>query len=63
MDTIVAKVSGATQVARMAVSETMTIKDEALDKINAIKTESTKKKGDQAIKQITADTKTFKKRG
>lgn len=61
IDSIVAKVSGATQVAGVAVSETMKIKEEALDEINALKKHSSNKKEDQAIKKISTETRQLKK--
>jgi hypothetical protein len=57
MDAAVARVAGAVQVAGVTVSEAMAIKDEALDDVRGLKTESNAKAGDNAIKKITKDTK------
>ena len=57
IDSAVARVAGAVQVAGVAVSATMAIKDQALDDVEALKTESNVKAGDYAIKKITKDTK------
>ncbi|GEM_PF-2746329 len=57
IDSAVARVAGAVQVAGVAVSATMAIKDEALEDVEALKTESNVKVGDYAIKKITKDTK------
>lgn len=57
IDSAVARVAGAVQVAGVAVSATMAIKDQALDDVEALKTESNTKAGDHAIKKITKDTK------
>ena len=57
IDSAVARVAGAVQVAGVAVSATMAIKDEALDDVEALKTGSNVKVGNHAIKKITKDTK------
>ena len=57
IDSAVARVAGAVQVAGVAVSATMAIKDQALDDVEALKTESNTKAGDNAIKKITKDSK------
>ena len=57
IDSAVARVAGAVQVASVAVSATMAIKDQALDDVEALKTESNAKAGNHAIKKITKDTK------
>lgn len=57
IDSVVARVAGAVQVAGVTVAATMAIKDEALDEVEALKTESNGKAGDHAIKKITTDTK------
>ena len=57
IDSAVARVAGAVQVASVAVSATMAIKDQALDDVEALKTESNTKAGNHAIKKITKDTK------
>lgn len=57
MDSAVARVKGAVQVAGVTVSEAMVIKDEALDEVSALKTESNAKAGDNAINKIKTDTK------
>ena len=57
IDSAVARVAGAVQIAGVAVSATMAIKDQALDEVEALKTESNAKAGDHAIKKITKDTK------
>ena len=57
IDAAVARVAGAVQVAGVAVSATMAIKDQALDDVEALKTESNAKAGDHAIEKITKDTK------
>lgn len=57
MNSAVARVSGAVQVAGIAVSETMAIKDEALDDVRASKKESNVKAGDKAIKKIKKNSK------
>jgi hypothetical protein len=57
IDSAVARVAGAVQVAGVAVSATMAIKDQALDDVEALKTESNAKAGNHAIKKITKDTK------
>lgn len=61
IDSIVARVSGATQVAGAAVSETMAIKNKAFDEINALQSTSSNKKENQAKKEIIEDTKNLKK--
>lgn len=57
IDNVVARVAGAVQVASVAVSATMAIKNKALDDVEALRTESNTKVGDHAIKKITKDTK------
>lgn len=57
IDTAVARVSGAVQVAGIAVSATMAIKDEALDEVAAIQKKSNTRVGNNAIKHISANTK------
>lgn len=57
IDSAVARVAGAVQVAGVAVSATMAIKDKALDDVEALRTESNAKAGDHAVKKITKDTK------
>ena len=57
IDSAVARVAGAVQVAGVTVSEAMAIKDAALDEVGALKTESNGKAGKHAIKKITKDTK------
>lgn len=57
MDSVVARVAGAVQVAGVTVAATMAIKDEALDDVEAMKTKSNAKAGNHAIKKITKDTK------
>lgn len=57
MDSAVARVRGAVQVAGVTVSEAMVIKDEALDEVGKLKTQSNAKAGDNAIKKIKTDTK------
>ena len=57
IDSAVARVAGAVQVASVAVSATMAIKDQALDDVEALKTGSNAKAGNHAIKKITKDTK------
>jgi hypothetical protein len=57
IDSAVARVRGAVQVAGITVSEAMAIKDEALDQVGALKKESNTKAEDKAIKKITKDTK------
>lgn len=57
IDSAVARVAGAVRVAGVAVSATQTIKDEALDDVEAIRKESNTKAGDHAIKKITKNTK------
>ena len=57
IDSAVARVAGAVQVAGVTVSEAMAIKDAALDEVGALKTESNAKAGNHAIKKITKDTK------
>ena len=57
IDSVVARVAGAVQVAGVTVAATMAIKDEALDAVEALRTESNTKAGDHAIKKIAKDTK------
>jgi len=57
IDSAIARVAGAVQVAGVTVSEAMAIKDAALDEVGALKTESNTKAGNHAIKKITKDTK------
>ena len=57
IDSAVARVAGAVQVASVAVSATMAIKDQALDDVEALKTGSNAKAGNNAIKKIAKDTK------
>jgi hypothetical protein len=57
IDSAVARVAGAVQVAGVAVSATMAIKDQALDDVEALKTGSNAKAENHAIKKITKDTK------
>jgi len=57
IDSAVARVAGAVQVAGSAVSASMAIKDEAMDDVEALRTGSNVKAGDHAIKKITKDTK------
>lgn len=57
IDSAVARVGGAVRVASATVATTMAIKDEALDEVEALKTESNGKVRDHAIKKITTDTK------
>lgn len=57
IDSAVARVAGAVQVAGVAVSTTMAIKDEAVDEVEALKTESNSKAKNHAIKKISANTK------
>ena len=57
INSAVARVAGAVQVAGVAVSATMAIKDEAMDDVEALRTGSNVKAGDHAIKKITKDTK------
>lgn len=56
IDSVVARVAGAVQVAGITVAATMAIKDEALDEVEALKTKSNAKAGDHAIKKIAKDT-------
>jgi len=57
IDSAVARVAGAVQVAGSAVSATMAIKDEAMDDVEALRTGSNVKVGEHAIKKIKTDTK------
>lgn len=57
IDSLVARVAGAVQVAGVTVGATMAIKDEALDKVEELRTASNVKAGDHAIKKIKTDTK------
>ena len=57
IDSAVARVAGAVQVAGVTVSEAMAIKDAALDEVGALKAESNAKAGNHAIEKITKDTK------
>lgn len=57
IDSVVARVAGAVQVAGATVAATMAIKDEALDDVEALKTESNAKAGNHALKKIVKDTK------
>ncbi len=61
IDSVVARVAGAVQVAGTAVSTTMAIKDEALDELNELQTQSNNKEGKKAIKKIRSDTKNLRK--
>jgi len=57
LDSVVARVAGAVQVAGVTVAATMAIKDQALDDVEAMRTKSNVKAGDHAIKKIDSDTK------
>jgi len=57
IDSAVARVAGAVRVASVTVGEAMEIKDEALDVVEALKTESNAQAENHAIKKITKDTK------
>ena len=57
IDSALSRVSGALQVAGIAVSEAISIKAEALDDVEALKTESDTKVGDHATEKIKKDTK------
>lgn len=57
IESAVARVAGAVQVAGVAVSATMAIKNEALDDVEELRTESNVKTGNHAIRKITKDTK------
>lgn len=57
IDAAVARVSGAVQVAGIAVSKTIAIKDEALDEVEAIQKKSNTRVGNDAIKNISENTK------
>ena len=57
IDSAVARVAGAVQVAGSAVSASMAIKDKAMDDVEALRAGSNVKVGDHAIKKITKDTK------
>lgn len=57
LDSVVARVAGAVQVASVTVAATMAIKDDALDHVEAMRTKSNAKAGDHAIKKIASDTK------
>jgi hypothetical protein len=57
INSAVARVAGAVQVAGIAVSEAISIRAEAVDEVEALKTESNAKVGEHAIKKITKDTK------
>lgn len=57
IDSAVARVAGAVQVAGVAVSATMAIKDEAVDEVEALKTESNGEAENHAIKKITKNAK------
>lgn len=61
MDTAVARVSGAVEVAGVAVSTTMSIKDEALDNVEALRTESNVKAGNHAVKKINKNSSKISK--
>ena len=57
IDSLVARVAGAVQVAGITVAATMAIKDEALDDVEALRTAPNVKAGNHAIKKIKTDTK------
>lgn len=57
IENAIARVSGAVRVASIAVSASMTIKDEALDEVEALKKESNTQARNDAIKKISSDTK------
>lgn len=57
IDSLVARVAGAVQVASITVNATMAIKDEALKDVEALRITSNDKAGDHAIKKIKTDTK------
>ena len=57
IEAAIARVAGAVQVAGVTVSAAVAIKNEALDDVEALKTESNTKAGNHAIKKITKDTK------
>ena len=57
MNTAVARVASAVRVASASVTETMRIKDEALDTIEESKTLSNSKAGNLAVKKIKTDSK------
>jgi hypothetical protein len=57
MSNAISRVSGAVRVAQVTVEEAIAIKVEALDDLEELKTKSTIKARDQAIKKISKDTK------
>jgi len=57
IDSAVARVSGAVQVANAAVVKTMLLKDEAIGEVEVLKSEASSKAEDSAVKKIKADTK------
>jgi len=60
IDIAVARVRGAVQVAGVAVSASMVIKDEALDEVESLRTTSNTKAGDHAVKKIKTNMKKLK---
>jgi len=60
IDTAVARVRGAVQVASVAVSASMAIKDEALDEVESLRTASNMKARDHAVKKIKTNIKKLK---
>lgn len=57
IDSAVARVTGAVQVAGVAVSTAVGIKNQAIDEVEGLKTESNVNAGDDAVKKISANSK------
>ena len=57
IDSAVARVHGAVRVADASVAKAMMIKDEAIDEVEALKSEANSKAEDTAVKKIKTDTK------
>jgi len=57
IDSAVARVSGAVQVANASVAKTVQIKNEAIDEVEALKTKSDSKTGNNAVDKIKTETK------
>lgn len=57
IDSAVARATGAVQVAGVAVSKAVAIKNQAIDEVAGLKTESNVNAGDHAVKKISTNSK------
>ena len=57
IDSAVARVIGAVQVAGVAVSSALEIKNQAIDEVEGLKTELDVNSGDHAVKKISTNSK------